>query len=50
MAAQEAPLTTAKLMPNFLKSPISWATTMDGQTVRAMIPNFMSGTSGESSA
>src|SRR5262245_8186134 len=37
-------------MPNFLNRPFSWAITMDEQSVKAIIPNFIVPTSGEPSA
>ena len=48
MAAQLAPLLTVELMPYFLKKPFSWAITIGEQSVRAIIPNFSSFTSGPS--
>ena len=50
MAAQLAPLLTVAFTPYFLKKPFSWAITIDEQSVRAMIPNFRSATSGASLA
>jgi hypothetical protein len=48
MAAQLAPLLTVELMPYFLKKPFSWAMTIGEQSVRAIMPNFISETSGPS--
>src|SRR4030095_5421135 len=50
MAAQLAPLLTTELIPYFLKRPFSCAMTMAEQSVKAMIPNFMSAVSGASLA
>ena len=50
MAAQLAPFTTVELMPYFLKSPFSCATTIGEQSVSAIIPNRRSGVSGPSLA
>jgi hypothetical protein len=50
IAAQLAPFETIELMPYFLKSPFSCATTIGEQSVSAMIPNFRSAVSGASLA
>src|SRR5258707_7726446 len=48
MAAQLAPLLTVELMPYFLKKPFSCAMTIGEQSVRAIMPNLRSLTSGPS--
>src|SRR5258705_10213354 len=50
MAAQFAPFETVDSIPHFLNKPFSWAMTMGELSVSAMIPNFIFGASGESSA
>lgn len=50
MAAQLAPFVTVELIPYFLKSPFSCATTMGEQSVRAMMPKLRFGVSGASDA
>ena len=46
IAAQLAPFATVELMPYFLNSPFSCAMTIGELSVSAMMPNFMSVTSG----
>src|SRR5271169_840913 len=50
IAAQLAPLLTTEFRPYFLNRPFSWAMTMGEQSVRAIIPNRTSATSGASLA
>src|SRR3954469_21602780 len=50
MAAQLAPLLTVDSMPYFLNRPFSCAITIGEQSVRAIIPNFIADTSGDSLA
>src|SRR5215207_11673180 len=50
IAAQLAPLLTVDSMPYFLNRPFSCAITIGEQSVRAIMPNFIAVTSGDSLA